>query len=122
MVIYLTGLQGIPTNLNGMEKNELEAKQLIMETAMQLVREHGDISKITIRDISARANVGVSLVNYHFQTKENLINQCVKKIIGKVISGFDSWQEIQRTTAAKPLRHICCCCGKYTERKSRKRN
>jgi AcrR family transcriptional regulator len=76
-----------------MKKNELETKMLIMDVTTGLIREYGDISRITIRDICSRANVGVGTVNYHFQTKENLIDQCVQSIIDNIIGGFDDLAE-----------------------------
>jgi AcrR family transcriptional regulator len=35
-----------------------------------------------------KSEVGVGLINYHFQTKENLIEICVQRIIGNVIMNF----------------------------------
>lgn len=76
-----------------MKNNDLETKMLIMDVTTGLIREYGDISRITIRDICSRADVGTGTVNYHFQTKENLINQCVQRIIGSIIGGFDNLAE-----------------------------
>jgi AcrR family transcriptional regulator len=76
-----------------MKNNDLEAKKQIIEVTKGLIREYGDASKITIRDICNKANVGVGLVNYHFQTKENLINTCIQEIIENLISGFDALEE-----------------------------
>lgn len=64
-----------------------------MDVTTGLIREYGDVSRITVRDICSRANVGVGTVNYHFQSKENLINQCVQSIIGNIIGGFDELAE-----------------------------
>lgn len=73
-----------------MKKREAEAREKIIEAATALIAEHGGAENVTTRDIAARSGVGVGLVNYHFQTKENLINLCVQRIIGDVISGFDA--------------------------------
>jgi AcrR family transcriptional regulator len=70
-----------------MKKNSVKEK--IVDATIELIGKSASIESVTIRDIAAKAGVGVGLINYHFQTKENLINQCVQKIIGNVISRFD---------------------------------
>lgn len=56
---------------------------------MELMEQSGgDADKMTIRAIAEKAGVGVGLVNYHFQTKEHLIEICVQRIISKVIASF----------------------------------
>ncbi|MCE1254090.1 MAG: TetR/AcrR family transcriptional regulator [Anaerolineae bacterium] len=62
-------------------------KEEIIEATIQLIEEKGsDTDSITISEICSRVKVGVGLVNYHFQTKENLIRQCVQTMIGRVIT------------------------------------
>ena len=64
-------------------------KDRIMEATTKLIEECTSIESVTIRDIASSAGVGVGLINYHFQTKENLINQCVQKLIGNIINKFE---------------------------------
>ncbi|MGJ7922223.1 TetR/AcrR family transcriptional regulator [Neobacillus sp. LXY-4] len=66
-----------------------EVKERIMATTIALIEECDSIENVTIRDIAAKTGVGVGLINYHFQTKDNLINQCVQKIIGNIINKFE---------------------------------
>ena len=71
-----------------MEKAQ-EAKEKIIEAAIELIEaSDGDIESITTRAIAEKAHVGTGLINYHFQTKENLIELCVQRIIGNVILQF----------------------------------
>lgn len=86
-----------------MKQNKHDAKDQIINSTIELIREYGDTSKITIRDICEKSNVGVGLVNYHFQSKENLINICVQKIIGNIINGFD---ELQKSINLNPIEKI----------------
>ena len=79
-------------------------KQKIVETTIRVMQEEDDISKITIRKIAQRADIGVGLINYHFQTKQNLINQCVRIFIGQVISRWD--EVIPRIKGTKPEAHL----------------
>lgn len=62
-------------------------KEDILRETIRLIREKGsDPAKITIREICSRVGVGAGLINYHFQTKDNLIAQCVQRMIETVIS------------------------------------
>jgi len=63
-------------------------KDKIMDATTQLIEDCLSIENVTIRDIAAKAGVGVGLINYHFQTKDNLVNQCVQKIIGNIVNKF----------------------------------
>ncbi len=72
-----------------MIKKNAAAREIIITAAMKLIERHGDTSIITIRDIAARAGVGTGLINYHFQTKENLINICVQRIINLEVEKFE---------------------------------
>ncbi len=67
-----------------------DIKQRIIEATIRLIEEKGsNIEEITVRDICSAANTGISQINYHFQTKERLIEQCVQHIIGNVIARFN---------------------------------
>lgn len=66
-----------------------EAKKTIIEAATELLmRSSGDINEITTRMIAEKAGVGVGLINYHFQTKDSLIEICVQRIIHQVTGNF----------------------------------
>ncbi len=59
-----------------------DIKNEIMEATIKLIEEKGsNPDEITISDICSRVSIGVGLINYHFQTKDNLIRQCVRRII-----------------------------------------
>lgn len=66
-----------------------DAKNAIIDATMELIQESGgNVEDLTIRAIAERSNVGVGLINYHFQTKDHLIEIAVQRIIGDVISSF----------------------------------
>lgn len=68
----------------------IAVKEKIIESAIALIQNsNGNTSEITTRDIAERAKVGNGLINYHFQTKENLIDICVQHIISNVLDGFN---------------------------------
>lgn len=41
-----------------------------------------------MRDIAQKAKVGVGLINYHFQSKEKLLDVCAQKIVTEKIVEF----------------------------------
>lgn len=63
-------------------------KEKIIAAAITLIQE--DEQNISVRKIVQRAGVGVGLVNYYFQSKENLINIAVQRIIDGVIAKVPS--------------------------------
>jgi AcrR family transcriptional regulator len=78
-------------------------KEKILESTIELLRECEAVEKVTVRDIALRAGVGVGLINYHFQTKENLVNLCVQRIIGDVIKRFD---QLSQSLDMEPLEKL----------------
>ncbi len=71
-------------------------KNRIMEATTELIEQHnGNMKVITARMIAAKADVGLGLINYHFGSKEELITECVQRIIGRVVAGFHMEQEFR---------------------------
>ncbi len=72
-----------------MSDNE-KSKNHIIEITTELLKEYnGDTTKITSRLIAERANIGLGSINYFFGSKENLITECIQKIINKILVGFE---------------------------------
>lgn len=64
-------------------------KERIIDVTTELIEQCGGSAKsITARMIAEKAGIGLGLINYHFGSKENLITECVQRIIGKVVAGF----------------------------------
>lgn len=64
----------------------MDIKERLVEVTTRLIKEkQGNPDQITVREIAKRANVGVGTLNYHFQSKDNLIEICVQKIIKETI-------------------------------------
>jgi AcrR family transcriptional regulator len=76
-----------------MTKMENGTKKKLIDAATSLIGEQGDAQNVTTRDIAARAGVGIGLVNYHFQTKERLLDLCTQRLVGMQISRFGSLYE-----------------------------
>lgn len=56
-------------------------KDKIINTTYNLMLEMEDINSITVRMIAAKAEVNVAMVNYYFQSKENLFNEVINTIM-----------------------------------------
>ncbi len=85
-----------------------DIKNQIIDATIVLIEENGsNTDKITIQNICDRVGIGSGLVNYHFQTKENLIAQCVQKMIGDVIGKFDTvYNALKDMTPEEKLRFM----------------
>lgn len=57
------------------------AKQKLMEVTIQFICQGKKPSEITVADITEKAGVGNGMVNYHFQSKDNLMRAAVKKVL-----------------------------------------
>lgn len=63
-------------------------EKIISSTILLIQKGDGDIDKITTRAIAKDAGVTSGLINYHFQTKRNLITICVQRMIKQSITDF----------------------------------
>lgn len=69
-----------------MKEQSLDARERILQAAMALLLEHKSASAVTNRQIAEKAGVNSALVNYYYQSKENLINKaaalCIEQMTG----------------------------------------
>jgi AcrR family transcriptional regulator len=71
-----------------MGKSEEIKEKIIKTTIEMLEKSNGAIENITIRGIAQTVGIGTGLINYHFGTKNQLIEACVQRIIENVITVF----------------------------------
>lgn len=62
-----------------MGTNDIEALERIKAATRNILDESGDAEKITVRQIAERAGVGVGLINYHFGSKNALLEQVISQ-------------------------------------------
>ncbi len=75
-------------------KNQINGKEHIIKVTTELIQQSsGNIADITTREIAHQANVGIGLINYHFQSKDNLITICVQRIIRQVVQSFSPMEK-----------------------------
>ena len=72
-----------------MSLDKRSVKERIFQAALELITSEEDIGSITIREIAKKADVNLALINYYYQSKENLFSQVagykMGDIIGKVL-------------------------------------
>lgn len=90
-----------------MSKQKSKIREEIIGVTIELIKKYGDTSMITVREIAAKAGVGVGLINYHFQTKENLINLCIMELIGQSISQIQSSGQNAEKKVIDKLMELC---------------
>lgn len=86
-----------------MSKNEQDARNRIIKVATEILQEVSDVDKITVRQISERAHVGVGTINYHFDSKDNLMGIVVGNIMADLI---DNIRKPKKNTGAKPVQEL----------------
>jgi len=70
-------------------QNVSDIKEKIILTTISLIKKSdGLVENITIREIAQKSNVAVGLINYHFGSKNRLIEICVQQIISHVMKTF----------------------------------
>lgn len=84
--MFETMIQIIFSNYRG---GYMNTKEKIIKATIDLIKEKQDIKKITIRKIAKKADVATSMINYHFQTKEKLIDEAVQRFINTIIANAD---------------------------------
>jgi len=60
-----------------MPADELDPKERILQAAIAILGEEADPESITVRQIAGRAEVGTGLINYHFGSKDALLNDAI---------------------------------------------
>ncbi|MCM1539288.1 MAG: TetR/AcrR family transcriptional regulator [bacterium] len=78
-----------------MAQGKAVKEHIISVTTDLILQYDGDIDHITARMIAGQADIALGLINYHFGSKENLITECVQRIVGKVVSSFQMTQTFE---------------------------
>jgi AcrR family transcriptional regulator len=84
---------------------ELDPKKRILQAAMELLNEQ-EPEIITVRQIAERAQVGVGLINYHFKTKDNLLNEAVGGSMSEVAAQWLQANESEQNDPVLRLKNL----------------
>lgn len=68
-----------------MTPDGLKAREKIFQATLELATAGADAARITTRQIAAKAGVNPALVNYYYQSKENLLGQVAGMMMADII-------------------------------------
>lgn len=68
-----------------MNTDDSSAKDKIFQATMELVTAGKTEQQITTREIAIKAGVNLALVNYYYQSKENLLSQVVGTLMDDIV-------------------------------------
>ena len=89
-----------------MTDQEIETRNKLIQAAADLLEEEPEVSKITARRISERAGVALGAINYHFQSKDNLLNEAATQLVGEAVSGWYQPFQHQDMEAVTRLKNL----------------
>lgn len=66
-----------------------DVKENIIKATTELIEENkGDIKLVTARAIAEKCDIALGLINYHFKSKDKLIELCVQRIVNRILLCF----------------------------------
>lgn len=65
-------------------------ESIIKETTKLIEEKNGDLKSVTARAIAKRCGIALGLINYHFKSKDRLIELCVQRIVNRILFCFCS--------------------------------
>lgn len=72
----------------------MDIKESIIKTTTELIEQNGgNLSAVTSRAIAEKSGIALGLINYHFKSKDKLIEVCVQRIANKILFCFYSDDE-----------------------------
>jgi AcrR family transcriptional regulator len=89
-----------------MTLDDLGAKESILQTTMAMINEVEDVDTITMRQIAERAQVGIGSINYHFRSKDNLLNEAVGRLMGDQASRWYAPYDKDKTDPVSRLKML----------------
>lgn len=71
-------------------------ERIFFETTLRLLSNNKSANQLTVREIASEACVNVALINYHYQSKDNLLQLVVRHKMSDLVNELytDSVKEI----------------------------
>jgi TetR/AcrR family transcriptional regulator, regulator of cefoperazone and chloramphenicol sensitivity len=66
-----------------MAEDKMDTRSRILEAAAEIIGKERNLN-LTIREIAGRANVNIASINYHFRSKENLLDEVELLLMEKI--------------------------------------
>jgi len=87
-----------------MTDQKIDTKELIINETIKLIKDKKDADKISMRSIAKNADIAVSVINYHFQTKANLIDKAVQNYVRNIIKNSNQRHSSMSLTPEQRIR------------------
>jgi len=81
--------------------SDSETRQKILETVRQMLTEGWKAEDITVRQIAARAGVGIGTISYHYHSKDRLLSDAVSKMMEALAASL-----VKEEPSADPYRRM----------------
>lgn len=65
-----------------------DARERMIQAAAELLSESSEVEKITVRQISERAGVGIGSIGYHFGSKDSLLAAAAGSMLSRMTEDF----------------------------------
>lgn len=72
--------------VNKVNSRKANKKDMILDAVLKLIDDVDHIEEITSRRITEKAGVNLAMINYYYQSKENLINQAISHKMESITS------------------------------------
>ena len=82
-----------------MVEKEDNSKQKIIDTTVEILSNE-PLENLTMRRIAKEAKVTLSSINYHFQSKENLIDIAIEKVFTNLVG---TWDDVYTNKNGDPI-------------------
>lgn len=82
------------------------AKERILAAATELVKETENIDSVTVRQIAERAEVGIGTINYHFESRENLLSLAIAGILADIVADFTERSKVKAEDPVSALKEL----------------
>lgn len=82
----------------------INTKEKIIGITIKLLKKEKEVSKVSMRKIAKEGDIAVSVINYHFQTKQNLIRIAIDKYIHQVIENSTNNIDLDHLTIEENIR------------------
>lgn len=89
-----------------MKDKDQETRNRILKYTLELVQNEKNFSSITVRRITTGAGVGLSAVNYHFGSKEKLVNEVIGLPIRKFLSSQPDPYSVYKDDPVRKLKEL----------------
>lgn len=89
-----------------MVKEEKDARERILKATTDLLNERRDPERINVREIAEKAAVSLGSINYHFQSKDNLVFEAVSQMVNLAAVQYTDTSIENEAAPMDRLRHL----------------